>query len=136
MKRADLSAFFLTDGPENVGKGHHRTRRILTAVHKRIVQKGFHSSFRMIRLVIGQLLKLKDRILRQAVSGVHKVFQNTLGRIIPAAVIIGSLSGTFRKGTVHQTLSSHKLVGYHSIPVKPRVHCHKGPVGMLFFQCF
>ena len=88
----------------------------------------------MIGLIIGQKLKLEHPILCQSISGVHIVFQNFLGGIKPVSIIVGPRLGIIGKGFIHKASPSLKLIVNHSIPVKTRIHLHKGPVGMLLLQ--
>ncbi len=86
----------------------------------------------MIGRIVCQLFKLKNRRLIQKISRIHIIFQYPLRGIAPSLPINSVLPRTGKR-RVNQALIAH-FTGNSSIPIHPRIHPCKNPIGMFVFQ--
>ena len=128
---------FRSEAPNEVRVTQICPGHFLGRIHKGARKEPVHCLIRMIGLIIGQLFKLEDALLRQAVSGIHIVLQNGSGSIIPVVLIIEAVLVPVLKGIVDQTLGFYFViyfVVYNGIPVQVGHKGSKMPVGMCFLQ--
>ena len=137
VERAYLPAFFLADCPKHIGIRHiihPRCRRITS--HKGVLKELLYGLQGVVLLIVGQLFKLEYPVLRQPVSGIHIDLQHILRCIIPGPAVVQPVLGPIREGIVNQALSALHFLLNHVVPVQTGVHLDKGPVRVLFLQCF
>ena len=93
VERADLAPLLAAHFPKQPCVGLVRSRRELPSLirHEGGLQETPHRFLRMVRLIVGQLFKLENTVLRQAVPGIHIHLHRRSGRIAPVIIELSVL---------------------------------------------